>query len=170
MNQDPTTSWRSAAKAVRALGVILLVALVCGASFLPWLSFPEATGSDHHLYAWNLTDAKDSPPIEPAYGLCALLLIIAILTALGAVIQTSRNTLRNVAVCAILLYLAEVYLQVTLNRAIAIGDLYGSAGPGSTGLGFTVCLFDTVAVIVWALSGRLALAIYRPIQQGLHSP
>lgn len=157
MNQDSTSSRRSATNtAVRASGVILLLVLVSGGSFLPWLSFPEATGPDHHLYAWNLTGAKHSPPITPAYQLCALLLITAILTGLRAVIRASRETLLTAAVCAILLYLAEVYLQVTLNRAIAIGDLYGSAGPGSTGLGFTVCMVDTVAVIVWALSGRVA--------------
>lgn len=83
---------------------------------------------------------------------------------LRTVIQAGRGALLTAAACASLLYLAEVYLQVTLNRAIAIGDLYGSAGPGSTSLGLTVCMVDTVALIVWALSGRVALAIYRPLQ------
>jgi hypothetical protein len=134
---------------VRAVGVLLMSALFA-CTMGPWLTIPQDNPPAAAVDAWAL------PGLNIGVGgelvLCIFMLVLTILLATWATLSFSFAAGLAAAISGVLLFAAEIYLQVSLDSQISQGYLSSQSNSAHIGPGYILLFVITVLLVIWAIA------------------
>ncbi|HEY3868692.1 MAG TPA: hypothetical protein VGM10_10095 [Actinocrinis sp.] len=135
--------------AARAVGVILISALFA-CTMGPWLNVPESGAPAAAVDAWGLTALRVGVGGQAVLVLFLLLLTMALAT--WAALSFTFPSGVTAAAGGVLLFVAEVFLQVSLDHQISQGTLSAQGSEAHIGPGYILLFVVTVLLVIWAIA------------------